>query len=124
MNRKAILDFCDYCFAEGLTVDRVEHYARILKKTAEILRKDFREATKEDIVDLVRRIESRRISGWTKHDYRVALKKFYKWLKGNGEEYPDEVKWIKTASAKNNKLPDELLTERDVEKLIKAASSH
>jgi integrase/ribosomal protein L40E len=122
-NKKALLDFCNYCFAEGLTVDRVEHLLRCLKKTAEIFWKDFEEATKDDIVDLVRRIESRRISAWTKHDYRVTLKKFYKWLKGNGEEYPEEVKWIKTRNAKTKKLPEELLTERDVEKLIKAAAN-
>ena len=47
-NKKAILDFCSFCFAEGLSVERVEHYARILKKIAEIFRRDFEEATKAD----------------------------------------------------------------------------
>jgi len=87
-NKKAILDFCNYCLAEGLTIVRVEHLLRCLKKMAEIFPKNFEEAAKEDIVDLVRRIESRRISAYTKRDYRVALKKFYKWLKGDGEDYP------------------------------------
>ena len=123
-NRKMILSFHDYCFAEGLTVERIEHLLRCLKKMAEIFRKDFEDATKGDIVDLVRRIESRRVSAWTKHDYRVTLKKFYKWLKGNGEEHPEEVKWIKTVNNSiKKKIPEELLTERDIEKLLKAASN-
>ena len=81
-NKRLILEFCSYCFAEGLSVDRAEHLVRCLKKIAEMLGKDFDEANKEDIVEVVRRIEARRISAWTKHDYRAALKKFYKWLKG------------------------------------------
>lgn len=58
-----------------------------------MLGKDFNEADKEDIVEVIRRIEARRIFAWTKHDYRAALKKLYKWLKGGGEEYSEEVKW-------------------------------
>ena len=34
-NKKAILGFCDNCRAEGLSVERVEHFARILKKICE-----------------------------------------------------------------------------------------
>jgi len=57
----------------------------------------------------------------TKHDYKVILKKFYKSL-GGSEEFPDQVKWIKPNFKKNNhKLPEELLTEEDVRKLVEAA---
>ena len=74
---------------KGLSLDRTEHLVRCLKKIAEMLGKDFDEADREDIVEVVRRIEARRISAWTKHDYRAALKKFYKWLKGGGDEYSE-----------------------------------
>ena len=42
---------------------------------------------------------------------RVTLKKFYKWLKGNGEIFPPEVRWIKN-NHKNDriKMPEDLLT--------------
>ena len=122
-NKRLILEFCSYCFAEGLSVDRAEHLVRCLKKIAEMLGKDFDEANKEDIVEVVRRIEARRISAWTKHDYRAALKKFYKWLKGGGDEYPEEVRWIKLREVRTQKLPEELLTEHDVKKMIRAASN-
>ena len=122
-NKGLILRFLDYCKAEGLSDMRVEHYARILKKIGEIFPKSFDEASKEDIVELVRKIEGRKLSEWTRHDYRTTLKKFYKWLKG-GDDYPKEVKWLKVKTPKNNNIiPNELLTEQDIKKLIRVADN-
>jgi len=121
-NREAILDFCDYCFAEGLGVERVEHLARMLKKVAEDCKKEFEEVTKEDAIQLLGRIESKKLSLWTKHDYRVALKKFFRWLR-KSENYPEEVSWIKTAQGMNSrKLPEELLSEKDIKQLVATSS--
>jgi len=119
-NKEDILTFCEYCSAVGLSIERVDHYAWILKKIGELFNKDFRKAAKQDIIELLRKIELREISAWTKHDYRVTLRKFYKWLR-NSEEYPEEVNWIKVnVGLRNTKLPEQLLNEKDVEKLIKA----
>lgn len=122
-DRRLILEFRDHGFAEGLSVERVEHYLHIMNKIAEWTKPrgiSLRGARKEDLVELVGWVERRQISDWTKHDYRVALKKFYKWLNG-GEAYPPEVKWIRVLSERSSKLPDELLSEGDVERLIDAA---
>ena len=54
--------------------------------------------------------------------YRAILKKFYKWL--NNGEYPIQVKWMKNNINKRSlKLPGEgeLLTERDIKRLIEVA---
>ena len=61
-NKEAILSFCNYCSAEGLSIDRIEHYARILKKISELFCKDFVYAEKQDIVELLLRIDSRKLS--------------------------------------------------------------
>ncbi|MFZ0965404.1 MAG: hypothetical protein WAN82_02110 [Candidatus Bathyarchaeia archaeon] len=61
-NKEAILSFCNYCSAEGLSIDRIEHYARILKKISELFAKDFIDAEKQDIVELLLKIESRKLS--------------------------------------------------------------
>ncbi|MEM3012579.1 MAG: tyrosine-type recombinase/integrase [Candidatus Hadarchaeales archaeon] len=120
-NKEALLKFYDQCIAEGLSIERTEKYLTALLKMATMLKRDFEQAGREDIARVVRSIESSNYSEWTKHDYKVTLKKFYRWLRG-GEDYPDEVKWIK-ATIKNNdkKLPEELLTEEEVKKLIEAA---
>jgi len=43
--------------------------------------KSFDEASKEDIAKLVRKIEGRKLSEWTEHDYRTALKSSINGLK-------------------------------------------
>ncbi|KXB08420.1 hypothetical protein AKJ56_01315, partial [candidate division MSBL1 archaeon SCGC-AAA382N08] len=68
-------------------------------------------------------VQDKDLADPTQRDYKVILKKFYKWLNGNGE-YPDKVEWIDTTKKKrNNKLPEKMLTEEDVEKLIKTAEN-
>jgi len=58
--------------------------------------KSFGRATKLDIEQLVRRVETSGYSAWTKQNDKVVLKRFYRWLKGGDEEHPPEVRWIKT----------------------------
>ncbi len=118
------MEFERQLLSEGLTPIRVSKYLDTLRRIADMLNKPFEEATVDDIKDLVYRIERSDYSPWTKHDYKVALKRFYKWLKGNNEEYPPEVKWIKTTlKAKDELLPEDLLTEEEVMTLVNAADS-
>ena len=55
----------------------------------------------EDIEDVVIKIDNREnCSPWTKHSYKVIIKKFYKWLKfGDGYrtavDYPPIVSWLR-----------------------------
>ncbi|MEM5802945.1 MAG: tyrosine-type recombinase/integrase, partial [Candidatus Aenigmatarchaeota archaeon] len=56
-------------------------------------------------------------SDFTKHDHKVIIRRFYKWLR-NSEDYPPEVKWIKAPRKKNNeKLQGKVLTVDEIEKL-------
>jgi site-specific recombinase XerD len=110
--------------SEGLSAGRVAKYLHHLKVVAEMLGKPFEEATREDIEEVVRRIEASDYSPFTKKDFKVALKRLYKWLKGGNEEYPPEVRWIKTTlRARDELLPEDLLTEEEVIKLVEAAVS-
>lgn len=117
-----IKEFLDCCFAEGLSVPRVIKYATTLLTLARLLGKGFNKATKQDIVRVVGRIERNSYSAWTKKDFKVTLKKFYKWLRQT-ENYPEEVKWLKTTLKKSEeKLPEELLTEEDIQKVVNAVN--
>jgi len=122
-NKKDILDFSDYCLAGGLSNRRVIKYISTLCTLNKRLKQEFRKVTRIDIQHLVEDIERSDYSEWTKHDFRVTLKKFYKWLRGT-EEYPPEVKWIRTGCTRHpHKLPDELLTQEEVQAMIVAAKS-
>ncbi len=133
-NKKLIIKFMKHCFAEGLSIPRIATYLQILKSLAIQLRKDFDKATKKDIMRLVERIERegyrikvngktirKKYSEWAKHDRKVTLKKFYRWLKGT-DVYPEEVRWIKTTSKAGTKiLPEEILSEEEIKKMIEVA---
>lgn len=61
----------------------------------------------------------------TEKDYRVAIKRFYRW-KENLErgEHPEYVDWIKTTEkTSNQKLPSDLLDEDDVIQLLETAQN-
>jgi len=126
-NKLKLLKFQQQCFAEGLAPSRVMKYLYTLLQVERMLGKRFESATKEDMVRVVERIErNRNWSDWTKHDYRVTLKKFYRWLRGIQKRgaYPEEVDWITTTVRNgNSRLPEEMLSEDEVKKLIQVANN-
>ncbi len=129
-NKKYILQFVEQISAEGITKARQARYCYTLGRIAEMINKDFSKATKQDIVKFCSEINNSDYQEWTKHDYLVMIKRFYKWLRESEgadyvkNEYPMEVKWIR-ASVKNSrqKLPNELLTIDDVKKLADAPNN-
>lgn len=88
-------------------------------------------ATRENIEDYINKLNHNIIkktivygnkkteySGSTKSDIKKFLKQFYKWYKGNNEEYPREVSWIKSRIAKDEKPEEKPIIElNDVVKL-------
>jgi integrase len=120
-DKKVILEFYDYAFSIGLSKKRILKYLTNLFKLSQWLEVSFEKASKQDIMKLVSKIEQKDYTEWTKHDYKVILKRIFKWLNGD-EEYPDKVKWIKTTFRKNKrKLPENLITPQEIEKMIKVA---
>ena len=103
-NSKTVLRFYKQLTAEGLGIARRIKYLCTLRRIASLLNKPFSKVTKDDIIDFVAKIEQRNYSGWTKHDYKMILKRFYKWLRNFDEGYPPEVSWIRVRSNISNKL--------------------
>ncbi len=119
-NRSKILEFERYCRASGIGFARTLRYLHDLPRLAEMIGKDLEKATKADVERVLRAMENTDYSPRTKLDFKVTVKRFYKWLNG-GEEYPESVRWVRTGSKLNNeKIPDALLTEEDVKKTIGA----
>jgi integrase len=123
INKQTILKYYDWLSANGLSIARIDKEMRISLNLSKFLGIKFENANKDDIIKLVQTIEKQGYAEWTKCDYKVIIKKFYSWLRGlERKEYPLEVKWIKTTlKNKNNKLPDELLTKKEVQRMIDVA---
>jgi len=123
-NKKTILEFYKSISADSLSKARVVYYLNRLSMIVTWLDKDFEKATKSDIEDVMIKINRMEYTEWTKKDYRVTLKKFYKWLRGCTEKgvYPPEVSWINTnISIDKQDLPNNLPNEDDVKKMLEAA---
>ncbi len=120
-NKETILKFDKYLELNDYSEARRYKYLIRLPKMGEKLDVSFEEAEKDDIEDIILWIKRRDdISERTKSDYKILLKRFYRWI-GDGE-YPDCVDWLEVNNNQgNDKLPEEMLTEDDIEELIKNA---
>ncbi|MBI4019944.1 MAG: tyrosine-type recombinase/integrase [Candidatus Aenigmarchaeota archaeon] len=123
-NKALIVKFSEYCFSTGLGSLRVLKLISHAYTIAEMLNKDFDKCTRSDIEHLIGIIERNEWKDWTKRDYKVVVKKFWKWLKGNGEVFPEEVRWLKTRIKNHRKkLPEELLSQEEIKRLIESAEN-
>lgn len=124
-NKEIILDFDKDAVIKGLGKPRRIRYLSGLNAIAKVIKKDFDKTNKDDIVRFMEYLQNKDYSMWTKHGYKTVIKKFYKWLKGNDETYPEEVRWISLNVKRSEKdLPGkgDLLTEDDIKKLIDASN--
>ncbi len=120
-NTKAMMDFSTYSIAQGLSVARALRYINDLKCLNRFLKKDFEDTTREDIERVLTELEKSNYAEYTKHGFRIVIRKFYKWLRKT-EDFPPEVKWYDIKEPKNKiRLPEEMLTEQEIIRLINAA---
>ncbi len=140
-NVELIRKFCDDA-ALGKTVlgrqkkklgaGRILKYLETLRKIAHWLQEDFDKVTVERMERLIATIERNELqwfkagrvymrvnySEWSRHDIKITIKKFYKWLQGDNLEYPKLVRWIDTF-APSHKIP--ALTDEEGTKLVEYA---
>jgi len=85
--------------------------------------KDPLKLTKEDIMEAIALLERTKYSPRTKVDIKISIKAMYKHFLGNDEYYPEQVRWIKTTIRESNKrLPEDILTEDDVLRILEATT--
>ena len=128
-NKKYIEDFIEYNAAEGNSKSRQAKYCSILAKIGVHIKYDFIKADKSQIQELKKWINNSSKSNWTKHDYLLTIKVFYKYLyetyyprKDHPElylrGYPEIVEDINPKKARGKKkLPRQLITFDDVQLL-------
>ena len=121
-NKFLINEFIDNCYIDRLGEHRIIKYISVLKNIAIAINVDFDKLEIQQLRKYISMLERSNKSEWTKHDYKVAICKFYKWLLN--DDSPEVTRWIKTNIKKKNlKSPDEMLTEQDVLLLIDNAKN-
>ncbi len=120
---QVLLKYYKTRIAEGTSQARILKCLNTLKLLSRISTKPFADLNKDDVVELMAGIEQRKISAWTKHDYKVILRKFFQWLRNCEDgQYPVEVKWIRVEKNIPNKLQNkDLLTNEETVRLVQAA---
>lgn len=122
VNKKWIFKFSDYMLSEGISHGKVGRYILDLRKFAKMLNKLFQDADKEDIRRVVGELEQTDLAPESKKTFKIMLRKLYRLIRDIDEKgvYPPEVKWISISIPKNqSKLPEELLTDQEIELIIK-----
>jgi len=122
VNRRLLLAYVDEMISQGLSKGRVYRLTQYLVQLARWVGGDFPDADLAAIKRAVARIETSPYVPYSKKVYKLVLRRFYKWLRGT-EEYPPEVKWIpmRMQKAHRIRLPEELLSEADVQAMTDAA---
>lgn len=124
-NKSLTEEFLRFLKLHNIEGRRQDKYRYALGKIDGLLQKDFTKVTRKDLEDLILHIDNSDYKDWTKHDYRVVVKKFWTWLHNRMNEDLDEwepsplVKWIKIKKPRSSKkLPSELLTPADIRLLL------
>ena len=119
-NKEFIAKFLEY--KKGyITPPALKSYRYRLVRIADLLEKDFDQATREDIEKLGGLILASTLTDKTKEDLICSIKTSYKFWFGENEYYPKIVACLKRPKKRGLlKLPEDMLTEEDLYRMIKA----
>jgi integrase len=119
-NKSSIQDFYNFSVSRGLSAGRLKVLLQEMSIWAELVGKDFKKASKEDIQAAVARMNPK-LEGATREKKVTILKQFYKHLLGDDEDYPIQVKWTRTIKYnKTEKKSSDMITQEDLKLLLKA----
>jgi site-specific recombinase XerD len=121
-NKKWIFKFADYMLSDGISYGKVGRYVLDMRKLAKMFPRPFQEANKDDLRRIVGELEKTELAPESKKGFKIMLRKLFRLIREIDEKgvYPPEVKWISIAIAKNHtKLPEELLTNEEIEAVVK-----
>ena len=79
--------------------------------------------TKEEVERAMAKVEESDYALETKNQIKTVLKLFYKHRQGEDERYPKVVSWIKLSNKTRKFLPEDILSEEEVLKMLESARS-
>lgn len=123
--------FENHLMNEAVSKKRITKLRQMFCTVERGLKKPYDKCTRLDIENFVIRLNRNEFvplkggqySGWSKSDMKKFLRQFYKWRKGNNEEYPKQVSWLKARIPKDEQ-PEEkpILSIEEVNKLANSYS--
>jgi site-specific recombinase XerD len=120
-NRESAMKLNEYLIANDIKPRTRLSYMSALKSFFPIVnKKNMKEVSRADVEKWVRVIKKKYRHN-SVHLYRITIKKFFQWVYGMDEGYPDVVKWIK--GKKEKTLPNDILTTEDILNLIGVAKN-
>ena len=91
--------FINDLLAQGYSAGRVDKYLSSLVSISRMLNASFNDAKETDIKRYVAQLEKSEYAEWTKHDSKIILRFYLRYL-GKG----DIITWMKIKPPKNGKL--------------------
>ncbi len=123
-NREVLIKFKEECEAQEMADSRVYFFLIRLNKLMADSKGDLTKMDKGEIKNLVSEINKKYKSEWTKHGYKVCIKKFFQWLEGyewKSKKYPERVEWISTGVRKSKLTDPTILSKEEVLKMFRSA---
>lgn len=118
-DQQKMKEFLNQLFVENLSHKRIMKYFSNLSSIYKLNQKPFVEYDKDTLFDTLIKIHQSQYKPNTKKDFKIILRKFLNFL---GKS--DITKYIKIKEKINEKvLPEHVLSEKEIEELIKAAST-
>lgn len=115
-DKDLIYDFENQLFADGLGIARIAKYLASLKALYKLTPWSVQRVTNRDITAILARIERSDWMPWTKHDYKLALRKYLIFA-----DRQELASLIKLPQVSTGKLPEELITPEHIEELLQSA---
>lgn len=126
-NSKIALGFKNELLSQNISVSKTSRYLQdVIWLHRQLNGKNFDDVTRDDIKELLAKMNQSKLAESTKKGLKIMLRKFYKYIRGVDEpkKYPPEVDFFTLTISKSNSLiPEELLNEKEMGQIIRAGKN-
>jgi len=126
VNKTYLLDYLKKIQADGTGKAQMISYLDRLIPILELVgHRDLRKVTKKEMEDIFSEYRGRRLSISSLNKTIECIKALYRWMfdRDLQDRAPDAVRWLRRETVRNKLRAEDLWTEEDMEKVMKAARS-
>ena len=118
--------FINFCLCNNVSYGKIDCYLRYLKAFIKEVDKPIARATKEDIARVMLELGNYQWKSSTKNVFKIVVRRLYQIVYNmeGTHDFPDIVRWVKLdTKSKNRHLPEELLTNEELDLLVESCKS-